>query len=266
MRAMRILVVTGAVLLVAPPRAWADAGPPEVEGRTAAPLAGPIRAASGTGVFLPFSQAAAIEGQRAYAVGLAGYDSARKTGTFEASAEVRLFGPVAVRGGAVYTSGDRALRPSFGARIQLLREGRHGVDSAAGVFYRPEGLTEPEGEIESVLSFGRHAGGAYLLGNLLYGQDPEGNERDGEVRLAALAPFGPRFLGGLDARLRFDLGSDAAKLAQYHEPTLDVALGPTATALLGPVAISLQAGGSAVRLQQRTSYGVFAMTGVGTVF
>jgi hypothetical protein len=183
---------------------------------------------------------------------------------FESAAQVRVWGPVSLRGGAVYTSGDRVLRPSFGGRVQLLHEGRQGVDGAVGVFYRPEGLTEPEGEIESVLSVGAHVGQTYLLGNLLYGQDPEGNERDGEARVAALRPIRSRFLVGLDGRLRFDLGSDAAKLAAHNEVTLDAMFGPSATALVGPIAVSIQGGGSAVRLRASTAYGMFAGIGIGT--
>jgi hypothetical protein len=223
--------------------------------------------AASVGAFLPLSQAASIEGVRAYAVGLAGYDSARQTGTFEASTEVRLFGPVSVRGGAVYTSSTRSLRPSFGARVQALREARAGVDLSLGAFYRPEGLTEPEGEIESVLSVGRHVGSSYLLGNLLYGQDPDGHERDGEVRLAALRPVGPRWIVGLDSRGRFDLGSDRTILAQHMESTFDAVAGPLVTAVLKPVALSLQAGGSATRMPlANTRYGAFVMTGIGTAF
>jgi len=53
---------------------------------------------------------------------------------------------------------------------------------------------------------------------------------------------------------------------QNREATLDAMVGPTATALLGPVAISLQGGGSAVRLQQKVSYGLFTGIGIGTAF
>jgi len=222
-----------------------------------------LRAAAG-GSFLPLTQAASIDRQRAYAVGFSGYDSARKTGMFEAATEVRLWGPIAVRGGAVYTNGDRVMRPSFGGRIQALHEGRQGVDGAFGVFYRPEGLTEPEGEIESVISIGKHLGQTYVLGNVLYGQDPEARERDGEVRLAALRPLASRFLVGFDGRLRFDLGSDAAKLAQHNEATLDAMFGPSAAAVLGPVAVLLQGGGSAVRLRGSTLFGAFVGIGIGT--
>jgi hypothetical protein len=266
-------VVALVVGTATPARAAAGADDAAATDRESAePPAPPVDSAATAGAFLPFTQSAALDHQRAYVTSVGGYDSARATGSFEAAAEVRLWGPLAVRGGAVYTVDGRTLRPSFGARLQILSEGRHGVDGAVGVFYRPEGLTEPEGEIESVVSVGKHVGQTYLLGNLLYGQDPEGNERDGEARLAALRPLGSRFgsrsglrfLGGVDGRLRFDLGSQAAKLAQHHEATLDALLGPSLTALVGPVALSLHGGGSALRLQQATAYGAFVMFGLGT--
>jgi hypothetical protein len=224
------------------------------------------RAAASAAAFTPFAQAASLEGRRAVVAGLGGYDSSRKTGSFEAATEVRLWGPIAVHAGAIYTDAGRSLKPSFGARVQGLREGRHGLDGALGVFYKPEGLTEPEGEIEGVVALGRHVGGSYVVANLLYGQDPEGNERDGEVRLAGLRPVGSRFVLGVDSRLRFDLGSNAMKLAAHHEPTLDGAAGPIATALLGPVALSAQAGPSVLRLQSVTTFGAYVLAGVGTAF
>ena len=218
------------------------------------------------GAFLAVAQTATVDERRAYAVGFGGYDSARSTGTFEAATELRLFGPVALRGAAVYTNSTGTARPSFGARAQVLREDRQGVDAAVGLFYRPEGLTEPEGEIESVVSLGRHLGRTYLLGNLLYGQDPEGNERDGEVRMAALRPLAGRLLLGFDGRVRFDLGSSAAKLAARREALMDAMLGPTVSALVGPVVLLFQGGGSALRLQQQVlpSFGGFVLVGIGT--
>jgi hypothetical protein len=47
-----------------------------------------------------------------------------------------------------------------------------------------------------------------LFANLVYGQDPEGRERDGEVRLASLYDLGGLQLG-VDARVRLDLGEEA---------------------------------------------------------
>ncbi|MDB4979740.1 MAG: hypothetical protein JWM82_492 [Myxococcales bacterium] len=223
---------------------------------------------AGRGVFLPLSQAASVDTQRAAATAFAGYDSARKAGVFEAATEVHLWGPFALRGGAVYANENRTVRPSVGLRAQTLRQERHGVDGALGLFYRPEGLTEPEGELEGMVSLGRRAGNSYLLGSLVYGQDPEGRERDGEVRLAALHPMGAWALAGFDSRVRLDLGSNRAVLTAHHEPTLDGLIGPLVTALAGPFALSIHGGASLLRPSDgpRTLYGVFFMGGVGTTF
>jgi hypothetical protein len=221
------------------------------------------RTEAARGTFLPLSQAGVVDGRRAFVTGLAGYDGARRTGTFEALTEVHVWGPLALRGGAVTADAGRSLKPSIGARVGLLRERRHGVDGALGVSYKPEGLTEPEGELEGVLSLGRHVGATYLVGNLGYGQDPEGSERDGEARFAAVRPVSRILFVGLDGRARFDLGSDAATLAAHHEATLDLLAGPVASVVLGPVALSLQGGASSVRLAGRTSTGAFVLTGLG---
>lgn len=82
--------------------------------------------------------------------------------------------------------------------------------------------------------------------------------------MAALRPLGSLLLLGLDGRFRFDLGSNAATLAAHHEATMDGRFGPIITTLLGPTALCLQGGGSTYRLQGATSYGAFAMVGVGT--
>jgi hypothetical protein len=263
----KIPIVIGLIvqsMLARPGHGYASEGrevPEQNDARTDEQTAA-ARAAAGA--FLPFSQAASND-QRAHVVSLGGYESAPRTATFEAAAELTVWGPVAVRAASVYTSSDGRMRPSVGIRVQALKEERQGVDAAVGVSYRPEGLTEPEGEIESLVSVGLHAGRTYVLGNLLYGQDPEGSERDGELRLASLRPVGSLFLIGLDSRLRFDLGSNAARLAAHHEPTLDALIGPTVTALAGQCAFAVTGGASALRLEQSVSYGAFVMVSLGIV-
>src|SRR6185369_2369165 len=138
----------------------------------------------------------------ALAVGFAGYDGARSSPIGGATAEVRVWGPFAIRGGAEYSTQRKEARPTVGGRVQILRQERHGIDGSLSVFYRPEGFTEPEGEIESFISLGRRFERVTVLGNLVYGQDPEGNERDGEIRFASLYGGG-RWAVGLDSRLRF---------------------------------------------------------------
>jgi hypothetical protein len=230
------------------------------EGETPRPK---VASSASVGSFLAFTHPAALDTQAAYATATGGYDSARGSGLYEAAAEVRLWGPLSLRGGALYTQqGTQRVRPSFGVRLQALHESRHGVDGSLGVFYRPEGLTEPGGEMEALFSAGTHLGATYLVGNLIYGQDPEGKERDGEVRIAALRPVASRLLLGLDGRLRFDLGTSSAK----REPTLDALVGPAATVLLGPVAVLVHAGASAFRLDAHSAYGLFVLGGLGTAF
>ena len=67
-----------------------------------------------------------------------------------------------------------------------------------------------------------------MLGNLVYGQDPEGNERDGELRFASLYAVG-RWTFGVDSRLRFAIGTQKSAMAQA-EPKFDLLAGPVATA------------------------------------
>jgi hypothetical protein len=103
-----------------------------------------------------------------------------------------------------------------------------------------------------------------VFGNLVYGQDPEGNERDGELRLASLYATG-RWAFGLDSRLRFAIGTRKGAMAA-GEPRFDLLAGPLAAATVGPVAFFAQAGPSILEVTNTTSMGVAALAGVGSVF
>jgi hypothetical protein len=155
-------------------------------------------------------------------------------------------------------------RPTIGGRVQLLRQERHGIDGSFSVFYRPEGFTEPEGEIESFVSLGRRWDRVSLFGNLVYGQDPEGNERDGEIRFASLYGTG-RWAFGLDSRFRFAIGTQRGPNAAV-EPKFDLLAGPIASATVGPVAFFAMGGPSVLKVTGSTSSGVAALGGLGSVF
>jgi hypothetical protein len=230
------------------------------------PLAPPpeITTAVREGALLPGTLAPRVGANAGLAFGFAGYDGARSAPIGSATAEVRVWGPFAIRGGAEYSSVRKEPRPSIGGRVQLLRQERHGIDGSFSVFYRPEGFTEPEGEIESFISLGRRFERLSVLGNLVYGQDPQGNERDGEVRFASLYGTG-RWALGLDSRLRFALGTQRGAMAQA-EPKFDLLAGPVAAATVGPVAFFALAGPSVFRVTNNTSTGVAALGGVGSVF
>jgi hypothetical protein len=235
---------------------------PEAEVRIAPPPE--ITTAVRDGALLPSTLTPRVGATAALAFGFAGYDGARSAPLGSATAEVRVWGPFALRGGAEYSSVRKEARPTIGGRVQLLHQERHGVDGSLGVFYRPEGFTEPEGEIETFVSLGRRFERITVLGNLVYGQDPEGNERDGELRFASLYAAG-RWAFGVDSRLRFAIGTQKSAMAQA-EPRFDVMAGPIATAAVGPVAFFAQAGPSVLKVTGSTSAGVAALGGVGSVF
>lgn len=195
------------------------------------------------GMFLPWSMAPRTDSQRAFLKAAGGYDSVRRGALFDSTMDVTLWGPIALRVGVDYGERkDSDARPSGGLRVQALKQERHAIDMSIGVFYRPEGFTEPEGEIEGVIAFGRRIERWLLIANLVYGQDPEGHERDAEVRLGTLYEAISRVLIGIDTRARFDLGTEEEKLEEEGGAKYDLVLGPTLNYSPGWVSIIANAG------------------------
>lgn len=217
------------------------------------------------GAFMPFSLPARVGVTRAFAWGNGGYDSARKGPVADAAAEVQLWGPIAVRGGATYSNDTDRMRPNVGLRAQLLRQETTGIDGSVSVFYKAEGFTEAEGEIETFVSVGHVFDRTAVTGNLVYGQDPEGNERDGEVRASVIRSTG-RFGFGLDSRARSALGTQHGTAA-VKEPKYDATLGALGAVTLGGLVLFAEAGPNVVRMPQTTArYGAIAFAGVGSAF
>lgn len=225
------------------------------------------RQAAEDGAFLPLALAPSVGPQTAHALALGGYNGAEHAAVMRSLAEARLYGPLALRAGVSLNEHGQELGPSIGARVQLLTQDRYGVNGGIALFYKAEGFDEPEGEVEIVLSLSRRYDRWLLVGGLSYGQDPEGNERDGEVALATLYQLSSELHLGLDSRARIDLGSRRAKLLASREPTFDLDAGPVATWLLGPIALSGHAGLAAIRLMNEPAHvGMVAMAGMGTAF
>lgn len=216
---------------------------------------------SRAGMFLPLTMGASTTSQRAFTRGFGGYDSARRSARVESTTDATLIGPLAARVTIEYGERVGALRPGGGLRLQTLHQEKHGIDMTVGAFYRAEGFTEAEGEIEGVLAFARGIDRWGLFANLVYGQDPEGNERDGEVRLATLYELGLMQLG-FDSRARFNLGNQSPQQANKGEATLDMQAGGLLTYALGPVAILAHAGFSGVENHGIFRSGAVALAGL----
>lgn len=217
------------------------------------------------GAFLPFTLGARVDSQRAFVSTTSGYDSANRTALLESAAALHIWGPFAIKAAAVYTADNNTLRPQFGLQVQALRQAKHGIDGSIAAFYKAEGLTEPEGEIEVIIALGRQFGRTSLFANLVVGSDFDGQERDGEIRVAGLQRLGNRFFIGLDNRVRFDLGSSKLKLLK--EPSWDLIAGPTGVFTWNRLAIIAQAGASAVNFNATgTAVGAIALGGFGVSF
>ena len=188
-----------------------------------------------------------------------GYDGARKAGIIDFAAEIHIWGPITVRVGGTYISDADDVKPTVGALVQLFNS--DGLAGSFGVFYKPEGLTEPEGEIEATFALGKRFENATLVGSLTYGQDGEAEERDGEVRVGGFYKVRKNFYAGADARFRFSLGTSKA-----GEPDYDILGGPLATLVAFDTAFTAQVGVSAVKVADQTLSGPEVLFGISRLF
>lgn len=233
-------------------------------GRAATPP-NPVADAARSGSFVPLTLPASVTREHVYAMAYGGYDTAARNARFVSFAEARVYGPLALRLGAQSSAGSDEIAPSVAARLQVLSEATQGIDTTVSLAYNAEGFTEFEGELELVIAVGRSFGNWQLVGNVAYGQDPEGEERDGEFRTALLYHVGTHYYLGLDGRGRADLGSDRDKLREHNEPLYDVDVGPVANLAFGPVVFGVHGGLSAVEhVDENTRFGGVVLAGLGT--
>jgi len=225
-----------------------------------------VQQAVAAGSYLPLSLAPDVAANSALGGAQTGYDGARNQATLRSFAQATVYGPLALRLGVASSSAGR-LAPSAGARVQLLNQRDYGFSLAASIFYKAEGFTELEGEIESVLSAARRFDDWLLLTSIAYGQDPEGHERDAELTLACMLQLSRFAHVGLEARGRLDLGSRRDTLRAAAEPVSDFQAGPVLSLALGPLAVSAQAGVSGLRdVDQTSRVGFIAGGGLGSAF
>jgi hypothetical protein len=219
------------------------------------------------GALLPMTIAPRIDAQRAMVVVASGYDAVQRTATLGSAADLHVVGPLALRVGLTYlpSATEQTFQPHVGLRVQVLRQERHGVDAAAGLFYRRERYTPDEGLVQAMAAVSRRSDRAGVFLNVAYGQDPEGDDRDGEVRVAALYSAASSVQVGLDGRMRVDLFSNDTRRAVRGETNLDFAVGPLACVTLGRWALIGQAGVSGVRAAS-LRLGPIVTLGAGSVF
>jgi hypothetical protein len=224
-----------------------------------------LSTAVGSGQMSPLVLSGIVGTQGGLVLGDAGYDTGQHGAIFDSAVEVRIWGPLALRADVSYADDTQRMRPAVGARLQLFRQAAHGVDGSLSSFFKTEGFDETEGEIETSFALGRRFSEFYLLGNVAYGQDPEGNERDGELRASALRSQG-RFIVGAEARARSAIGPQHGTNSAV-EPRFDAVGGPIAMVELRPFVLFGEIGRSAVQLAGKdVRWGIASLGGVGTIF
>jgi hypothetical protein len=247
--------------LAAPARA-ADEGiePPPSEARQSVEA----------GLLLPTTLPAAVGVTPAVVTALGGYDGARHGAALSAVADIRVWGPLAVRLGASYlpqsAADERTMQPQVGLRLQVLDQGHHGLDAGVGLLFKRDRYSYDGGEVELAVMAARRLGRLGMFANAALGQDPEGDDREGTINAAALYGVGPHLQLGVDARVRFDVFSSDGRRSARGEPGLDLAAGPTAAVPVGPVAFVAQLGYSVLRLGGRTEGGLLALGGLARAF
>jgi hypothetical protein len=207
-------------------------------------------AAASAAAFLPFTIGASTDAT--YGKFLSGYDGSRRAFVYEGAADARVGGGLSVRAG--YSSTDLSGHASalLGARLQLLSQRRQGCDMGVGLFYLPQGI-DGEGLVRGSLFVGREIDRVTLLGSVSYGQDPEGDDHHAELSVASLYRAAPELLLGADMRARGLVFSSDEKHDGVTEPVFDLALGPVAHYVLGPVVLTSEVGASALAMRAHGS-------------
>lgn len=187
--------------------------------------------------------------------------------TLDLGGEIQVWGPfrlvLQVANATASNNGDA--RPGIGAAAQILDEQKHGVAGSAYFLYKAEGFTEAEGELEALVSFGKQLGAVHGTLNLAYGQDPEGNERDGEAALGLhVEPIRGLFTGVV-GRFRDALGSNGDKGTGVLRDALGAV---SATYAIDRFAVTALAGFAGVKTLTSNGMetGAYAAFTVGAVF
>ena len=223
-----------------------------------------IRTAVADGALLPSTLSPRVGANAGLALGFAGYDGARSAPIGSATAEVRVWGPLAIRGGVEYSSAPqggppdhRRPRPVAAAGSPRRRRLRERLLSSGGVHRARRRRSNP-----SCRWAGAGSACRVWQPGLRPGPGRQRARRRGALRVA-LRRRALVVRPGLAAsvRDRHAEGNDGAA-----EPKFDLLAGPVASATVGPVAFFAMGGPSVLKVTSSTSTGVAALGGVGSVF
>ena len=218
--------------------------------------------------FLPGASSAAIETSLAVTTARGGYDGAAHTAVFNVGTELRVVQRVSLLAGVAYgtaSASSAGLRPLLGLRVQILQQALSGIDASAALAFRQDRFTAEDGLFQGTLALGRWFGETSAVLNLSYGQDGEGDDHEGEVRLAATRRIRGGLHLGVEGRYMRSIDSTDPHRAALGTPSMEAMAGPLVAFLAGSWALVGEIGVSS-RQTDRVDTGVTALAGVGTTF
>jgi hypothetical protein len=171
--------------------------------------------------------------------------------------EATVFPRASVLVNATYGGLTDHTRPAMGVAYQLLDPRTSMTGARISMSYKPEGFSEPEGELESVLVLSRRIGGDALRAMVAYGQDPERRESDVEGGASYLHRIGSDFLVGGTMRYRRGL------VLRAGEPLWDLIGGVVGGMAFGRSRIELLIGDDTIKYSSVRS-GIVGLVSIGT--
>ena len=273
MRITRTATVLGSLIAIAAPDAVAVASTGGTSDLTPAEGVAPARAGVDEELtrLIPGTLGASVGRSTVVASSFGGYDSAAKAPIVSLYTEVKVVPRLVLLAGAAWAvpnalgQGGGDMRPQLGARLQLLNQAKYGMDMAVAFMFREDRFGAEDGLFQGSLSLGRRFDRVSAVMNVVYGQDGEGDDHEGEVHLAVLADVAQHFHVGVDSRATRALASTDPRRAELGTPTGTLIAGPLAAFTYGPIAVMTEVGMSEVWIATLKS-GVVAMGGVGAAF
>ncbi len=186
-----------------------------------------------------------------------GWNGGDRRGVVSAAVEATVVLRLSLLVDATYGGDTDHGRPAMGVAYQLI-DPRHGDYGARlSLSYKPEGFTEPDGEIESVLVGSRQILGGVARAMLAYGQDVDRKESDAEAGVSLVERVAPNVVVGGTFRYRRGL------MVKAGEPSWDLIGGAITGLAFGRSRLELLVGADGIRYTT-DQWGIVGLLSIGT--
>ena len=186
-----------------------------------------------------------------------GWNGGDRRAVVAAAIEATVLPGLSVLANATYGGISDHARPAIGVAYQLLDPRGGNIGARLSLSYKPEGFTEPDGEIESVLVLSRPIPNGVLRGMVAYGQDPDRHEADAEGGASLVQRITPDVVVGGTFRYRRGL------VLKPGEPSWDLVGGAIGAVAFGRSRLELLLGADSVKVTA-VQWGIVGLVSIGT--